>query len=466
MRAPLALALAAAVTVVVRALDNGAARTPPMGWMTWNHFRCTVDAAACAAGRCVSAALLATTADALVETGLAAAGYAVVALDDCWAAPQRAPDGALVADPVRFPGGGLAQAAAAVRARGLRFGVYTDVGSTTCAGRPGSRHHYAADAALFVSVGATYVKADGCNIESDDLAGAYKALGAALRDAAAAAAAPPMTYSCSWPAYLPDPVTDPNATAIPYRALIKHCNLWRNTVDVDTSTASVTAITRWYAAAARASRAFARAPRPGAWHDPDQLLVGEPTIPFDVAALQLAVWATMGAPLFLSADVRTMDAASVALAGHPTIVGINQDRAGAAPLLLAGGGDGGADAGVAWARPLAGGRAAVVAANTGEAAPLTISLHLPRSALAHGGDGGGGAAVCWREVDLTRAGVVARRHAWLKGGSDGGGAASAFFRRRRRPRHTGRRATVRVQPLTARLFVVEPCGEGGGVESD
>lgn len=459
MRAVL-LALAA---VAVRGLDNGAARTPPMGWMTWNHFRCTVDPAACASGACVSTRLLASTADALLSTGLAAAGYTIVALDDCWALPRRAPDGALAADPVRFPDGGLAAAAAAVTGRGLRFGVYTDVGAATCAGRAGSRGHYAADAALFSAVGATYVKVDGCNMDAADLAGAYKAFGAAL--AAAARGGPPITYSCSWPAYLPDPVAHPNAS-VPYGALIKHCNLWRNTVDVDTTPASVAAIARWYAAAARSSPAFAAAPRPGAWHDPDQLLVGERSIPFDVAALQLAVWATTGAPLFLSADVRRMDAASIALASHPTILRVNQDPRGAAPLLLAGGA-GPDDDRVAWARPLAGGRAAaVVVANAGVGGPLKIALHLPRAALADGG----GPPPCWREVDLTAAGVAARRHAWLPARRGAGVflPLPSALRRPRQRRHTGRRAVVRVAPLTARLFVVGGCGgedEEGGVEA-
>lgn len=29
--------------LVAQGLDNGLARTPPMGWMTWQRFRCVTD---------------------------------------------------------------------------------------------------------------------------------------------------------------------------------------------------------------------------------------------------------------------------------------------------------------------------------------------------------------------------------------------------------------------------------------
>jgi len=35
--------LVVVVVVVVDGLDNGLALTPPMGWMTWERFRCTLD---------------------------------------------------------------------------------------------------------------------------------------------------------------------------------------------------------------------------------------------------------------------------------------------------------------------------------------------------------------------------------------------------------------------------------------
>lgn len=36
------LALSTSITNV-KALDNGLARTPPMGWLSWERFRCNTD---------------------------------------------------------------------------------------------------------------------------------------------------------------------------------------------------------------------------------------------------------------------------------------------------------------------------------------------------------------------------------------------------------------------------------------
>ena len=59
------------------AKDDGLARTPPMGWSSWNCFRTDVD----------EAKLLAA-ADALADSGLASLGYTVVWLDAGWWATE------------------------------------------------------------------------------------------------------------------------------------------------------------------------------------------------------------------------------------------------------------------------------------------------------------------------------------------------------------------------------------------
>lgn len=71
------LALVAAALVLARlpggaAMDNGLAMTPPMGWSTWNTFRCNI-----------SEALIRQSAESLVSSGLAAAGYKCVAAPRC-----------------------------------------------------------------------------------------------------------------------------------------------------------------------------------------------------------------------------------------------------------------------------------------------------------------------------------------------------------------------------------------------
>src|SRR5882762_8494755 len=64
------LALAGPSTALV---DNGLARTPPMGWNSWNKFGCNV-----------SEQLIKEIADAMVSSGMKKAGYQYVNIDDCW----------------------------------------------------------------------------------------------------------------------------------------------------------------------------------------------------------------------------------------------------------------------------------------------------------------------------------------------------------------------------------------------
>lgn len=126
-------------------LDNGVGLTPAMGWSTWNTFQ----------GK-VSDALLRQSADAMVSSGLAAAGYQYVNLDDGWCV-GRAPDGTLIPDPTLFPNG-MKPVADYIHSKGLKFGMYTARGSTTCMGRPGANGHEAQDAATYAAWGVDYLK--------------------------------------------------------------------------------------------------------------------------------------------------------------------------------------------------------------------------------------------------------------------------------------------------------------------
>jgi alpha-galactosidase len=123
------LPVMALTTGVFSAGPAGAAErlalTPPMGWNSWNKFGCDV-----------SEQLIRETADAMVSSGMKAAGYQYVVIDDCWQV-ERGPDGRIVADPKRFPSG-MKALADYVHSKGLRFGLYSDAGSQTCGKRPGS----------------------------------------------------------------------------------------------------------------------------------------------------------------------------------------------------------------------------------------------------------------------------------------------------------------------------------------
>ncbi|HYD85042.1 MAG TPA: glycoside hydrolase family 27 protein, partial [Opitutus sp.] len=125
--------------------DNGLARTPPMGWNSWNHFADRVD------DRIVREA-----ADALVATGLAAAGYVYINIDDCWEG-ARDTGGNLVPNS-KFPD--MKALADYVHSRGLKLGLYTSPGPVTCGGYVGSHGYEEQDARAFAAWGIDYLKYD------------------------------------------------------------------------------------------------------------------------------------------------------------------------------------------------------------------------------------------------------------------------------------------------------------------
>ena len=117
------LLLAAGAAERTAALNNGAARKPPMGWLSWQRFRCYTD---CDADpeNCLSEKLLKTVADHMVDDGYRDAGYTLVALDSCWWSPTAPRDAAghMQADPTRFPSG-IAGLASYMAERGLELGT-------------------------------------------------------------------------------------------------------------------------------------------------------------------------------------------------------------------------------------------------------------------------------------------------------------------------------------------------------
>uniref|UniRef100_A0A1I8B4V6 Alpha-galactosidase n=1 Tax=Meloidogyne hapla TaxID=6305 RepID=A0A1I8B4V6_MELHA len=145
------------------ALENGLARTPPMGWMSWTVFYCEIDCFKYPTG-CINEQLYKDMADKLVEGGYKDAGYVSVHVDDCWEARERDSNGKLVANQTRFPSG-IKSLADYMHVRGLKFAIYSDIGVKTCGAYPGTLDHIEIDAQTFAEWGSDYLKLDGCNIE-------------------------------------------------------------------------------------------------------------------------------------------------------------------------------------------------------------------------------------------------------------------------------------------------------------
>ena len=109
------------------------------GWSSWNPLGGDIDEVT-----------IRKQADAMVSSGMKGAGFSYINIDDMWAEKERAPDGSLVPDKRKFPSG-MANLSNYIHKHGLKFGLYSDVGTKTCGGQPGSYLHECQDAKQFGS---------------------------------------------------------------------------------------------------------------------------------------------------------------------------------------------------------------------------------------------------------------------------------------------------------------------------
>ena len=80
--------------VITQTLDNGLAKTPAMGWNTWNKFACNINET-----------LIMKTVDIMVDEGYLDAGYVYMNLDDCWASHRNPLTHMIYEDFKAFPSG-------------------------------------------------------------------------------------------------------------------------------------------------------------------------------------------------------------------------------------------------------------------------------------------------------------------------------------------------------------------------
>eukprot|EP00300_Choanocystis_sp_HF-7_P033796 c46228_g1_i1.p1 GENE.c46228_g1_i1~~c46228_g1_i1.p1 ORF type:complete len:436 (+),score=83.99 c46228_g1_i1:154-1308(+) len=341
--------------------------TPPMGWMAWETFRCEIDCDANPTG-CINEALFLSMTDALVDGGFAAAGYNQISIDDCWLALTRNEDGVLEPNATRFPNG-LAYLSSYMHQRGVRFGLYSDIGTMTCAKYPGDQGSEELDAQTFASWGVDYLKVDGCYSTTDNYQIGYPKMGAALQ-----ATGRDIVYSCSWPAYLTY-----NESQKPFAEFIDAgCNLWRNYDDVQNHWGSVANIIDHFGNYSQDLQKWAG---PGHWHDMDMILAGSThfndLLTPDQARTQFAIWSIMASPLFLSADLRAITPVYRDIILNPEVIAINQD-----PLGLAGARVDSIGGVEWWMRKLSDGCTAVVLYNKNEiGSPYSLPLPPPGSGL-------------------------------------------------------------------------------------
>ena len=335
------LSLLILIAIPAVALDNGLGKTPPMGWNSWNKFGCNV-----------SEKLIRETADAVVSSGMKDAGYKYVVIDDCWQVKRDA-DGTIVADAARFPSG-IKALGDYVHSKGLLFGIYSDAGSKTCAGRPGSRGYEYQDARTYASWGVDYLKYDWCNAARQDSIESYTLMSNALK-----ATGRPILFSmCEW------------GSTKPWLWAKDVGNMWRSTGDI---------VDCWDCKEGKwgglgvvhildlmdGTESYAG---PGHFNDPDMLEVGNGKLTADENKAHFAMWAILAAPLIAGNDIRSMNAETKAVLTDKEVLAIDQDTLGKQGRRVAKDGDK-----EVWARELQGGNRAVALLNRA-ATPQAITV--------------------------------------------------------------------------------------------
>lgn len=283
--------------------DNGLARTPPMGWNSWNKFGARVDDK-----------IVREMAKAMVTSGMKAAGYTYINIDDTWEGPRDA-NGNITSNR-KFPN--MKALADYVHSLGLKIGIYSSPGPTTCAGYTGSYGHVQQDADTYAKWGFDYLKYDWCSETElypisghgyptvDQMRAVYQEMGDALLKTGR-----PIVFSLCEYGWDNPWTWGPKVGG----------NLWRTTGDIED---------KWNSMIRNglAQLPIAKYIRPGHWNDPDMLEIGNGGMTNEEYRTHMSLWSMLAAPLIAGNDLRTMSPAIKAILTNREVIAIDQDPAG------------------------------------------------------------------------------------------------------------------------------------------
>jgi alpha-galactosidase len=315
--------------------DNGLARTPPMGWNSWNKF----------AGR-VDDATVRSIADAMAGSGMKDAGYQYINIDDTWEAGRDAQGN--IQTNKKFPD--MKALADYVHSKGLKLGIYSSPGPNTCAGYEGSYGHEEQDARTYAAWGIDYLKYDWCgarNLYTDEeMPAVYQIMGDALLKQKR-----PIVYSlCQYG----------RLDVWKWGADVGG-NLWRTTGDIRDAWDSMTRI-------GFNQNDLAPYAKPGHWNDPDMLEIGNGAMSNDEYKTHMSLWAILAAPLLAGNDLRSMSPEILAILTNRDVIAVNQDTLGKQGRRVWQSGEQ-----EVWTRSLSGGDVAVAIFNRGkDEAKITV----------------------------------------------------------------------------------------------
>ncbi len=309
--------------------------TPQMGYNHWYaHYNRITDA------------MMREAADIMVSSGMADVGYQFVDVDDCWmnaagtskyqtdpkrVGPLRDANGNILPN-AYFPD--MKALADYIHSKGLKAGLYTSPGPSTCSGFGGAYQHEEQDAKQFAAWGFDFLKYDWCSYghiagkkpSLDDMKKPYQLMGDLLkkqnRDIVFNLCQYGMGESWKW-------------------AKEVGGHSWRTAGDLGFELHRIIDI----AAKNAEIGAFTG---PGGWNDPDYIQVGwigsqrgggfQMPHPSELTTSEqysfMSLWCLLPAPLFYSGDMTRLDALTISILCNPEVIEVNQDALGKAARVV------------------------------------------------------------------------------------------------------------------------------------
>ncbi|KAH9961254.1 glycoside hydrolase [Russula dissimulans] len=281
-------------------------RLPALGWNSWNAYRCEI-----------SEERVLAVAHSFVTLGLREAGYEYVNIDDCWALLDRDPvTKEQVPDPLKFPRG-IKALADHIHSLNLKLGIYSDAGTLTCAGYPGSLYYEDVDAATWQTWGIDYLKYDNCFIPENwndtrvppegDWYNSNSAIRFRKMGAAIAKNHPPVQLDlCIWG----------EAHVWTWGARVGHS--WRMSGDSSPTWEYIESIIRINVDHLSSVDFFAH-------NDMDMMEIGNGNLTIQEERTHFAVWAFMKSPILLGTNLAKLTSEEVKIIKNTELIAFHQD---------------------------------------------------------------------------------------------------------------------------------------------
>ncbi|RPD75315.1 glycoside hydrolase [Lentinus tigrinus ALCF2SS1-7] len=281
-------------------------KTPALGWNSWNAYGCNINE-----DKILAAA------NQFISLGLAKAGYQYINIDDCWSVMTRnASTGRIMPDPAKFPDG-ISGVAKQVHALGLKFGIYSDAGTATCAGFPGSLGNEELDATTFAEWGVDYLKYDNCNVPANwtdastppdgDWYNSNSAIRYRQMTAAMNATGRPFQFNlCIWG----------NANVWDWGARVGHS--WRMSGDSSASWSYITSIITTNVQHLDSIDFYSH-------NDMDMMEIGNGDLTIQEQRTHFAAWAFLKSPILLGTDLGQLNTTQLAIITNAELLAFHQD---------------------------------------------------------------------------------------------------------------------------------------------